>query len=213
MGEGRFKRISENASDPTQVLIEHEQPLTNEQLEANLRLNWILRELFPKIYPDIYRIRHNNGQTAMIAERVPHDPDHSAIQGFIHKLRKDPTLQATTDEQNAINSVKAKINRPDVQEFISRMASAGISHEIGPQNFIFSEDESFRFVDMEDAFISSDGTLSLTFDPNLLNAAINALEPPNKNRALKYFNELLSFCQAGGASLKNYKVTMSKVMS
>ncbi len=218
IGEGNFKHAYRIEDGLVQLVMKSEHiPL---QMKGLLYLNKIATALFPGKIAQVVMsgiVEGDEGHTsAQIVSRY-HEPDerHRRMQTLIKALQgrswaENEEEQEWGEELKELYEISSSeiSNRNDITQFKKKFEETGFfESNWSAQNFVFNEDGSFTFVDIEmpwdeDIHDTAPKTTryksSLNFDPEKLQIAINAATDADRPALQSYFERLMQLCREAG---------------
>lgn len=211
IGEGGYKRAYRSPTeDPEHVYTESKYSYTPEQAKSVFYLNNIAHLLFPE---HTIRVRQSGADAdGTLHSRTTyvdhaHDQTHQAVQSETLINNGSPA-----DNSRAFAGARKRMHKNrTVQTFLDDLEQSGLIanfaliHRWGPQDVIIEPDGGFRFVDLDPAWEEPDeigepaySEACLRFDPEKLQASIDALPEARRKPAQTYFDRLLALCAEVG---------------
>ena len=225
IGTGAYKRaykiVDEDGRPEVQLAMKHE--YTNEQMKGLFYLNKIAISLFPGKIVEVKQAG-NFAEEGVVTSQFRaeyHEPDAEHLRMQHHIKALDGKYWADTDDEEELMGVFQDIsdsrsellqNNQELQDFIDAYDAAGFQNEEGAlqfgwgtQDVILKDDGSFVYVDIDIPWDEPDSVgeethteKCLRFDPKKLQAAINTLPEPERNKTQGYFDRLMTLCREAG---------------
>jgi len=228
IGTGAHKRAYKietvDGVPEVQLVMKHE--YTKEQMKGLFYLNKLATSLFPNKIAKVKQAGNFDDEerksSQFIAEYHEPDPQHVSMQH--HAKALDGKYWGDTDDEEEsvkeferLYTERSRLTRrhPSIQEFRSAYEQAGFANENGavhigwgPQDVIIDEKGNFVYVDIdipwdepEEVEEESHTERCLRFDPEKLQATINAAPEADRQKLQTYFERLLDLCREAGFEL------------
>ncbi len=225
IGTGAYKRAYKietvDGVPVVQLVMKHE--YTNEQMKGLFYLNKIATTLFPGKIARVKQAGNFDDEEGKSSQFIAeyHEPDaqHQSMQHQIKAL--DGKYWADTDEEEELVARFGTLSRSrdeiisdnkELQDFRDAYEAAGFYNEEGDvqigwgsQDVIFDDEGNFVYVDIDIPWDEPDevGEEShtercLRFNPEKLQAAINAAPETDRLKLQLYFERLLALCRNAG---------------